>query len=166
MSQCRTKVFSGIRMSAPPHQAVVSLSQCLTKVSPGIRMSAPLTPGMEAVVSMSQCLTKVSPGIRMSAPPHPKYGGGCLNVSPRSLLGSGCQPSSHPGMDSHFVGFFFLTDHGGAVGAGLKSLSCLTASGTGRRVSRALGSAEPRGTGSACFSKVSEPSVPRTFMES
>ena len=30
------------------------------------------------------------------------------------------------------------------MGPGLKSLSCLTASGTGRRVRRALGSADPR----------------------
>ena len=57
-------------------------------------------------------------------------------------------------------------DHGGAVGPGLKSGNCRTANGTGGRVSRALGSADPRGTGSACFNKVSEPSVARTVIES
>ena len=57
-------------------------------------------------------------------------------------------------------------DHGGATGPGWKSLSCRTAKGTGRLVSRAFGSADPRGTGSACFSKVSEPSVARTAIES
>ena len=60
-------------------------------------------------------------------------------------------------------------DHGGAVGPRLKSRSCRTASGTGRLVNRATGSPEPRGTGSACFNEVSEPSVARearTVMES
>ena len=52
------------------------------------------------------------------------------------------------------------------MGPGLKSLNCRTASGTGGLASRPLGSAEPRGTGRACFNKVSEPSVARTIMES
>ena len=55
---------------------------------------------------------------------------------------------------------------GGAVGPGLKSRSCRTASGTGGLVSRPLGSPEPLGTGRACFSRVSEPSVARTVIES
>ena len=40
------------------------------------------------------------------------------------------------------------------------------ARGTGGRVNLAFGSALPLGTGSACFSKVSVPSVARTTMES
>ena len=48
----------------------------------------------------------------------------------------------------------------------MKSLSCRTAKVSGRRVSRATGSALPRGTGKACLSRVSLPSVPRTTMES
>ena len=48
----------------------------------------------------------------------------------------------------------------------MKSRSCRTAKGTGRWVSRATGSALPRGTGKACFRRVSLPSVPRTTMES
>ena len=55
-------------------------------------------------------------------------------------------------------------NQGGAAGPGLKSRSCLIASGTGGRVSLALGSALPRGTGKACLSKVSEPSVALTTM--
>ena len=56
---------------------------------------------------------------------------------------------------------------GQAGGPGLKSGSCRTASGSGRLVSRALhGFADPRGTGSACFNRVSEPSVARTVIES
>ena len=39
-------------------------------------------------------------------------------------------------------------NQGGAAGPGLKSCSCLIASGTGGRVSLALGLALPRGTGS------------------
>ena len=39
---------------------------------------------------------------------------------------------------------------GGAVGPGLKSRSCRTASGTGGLVSRPLGSPDLLGTGSAC----------------
>ena len=62
--------------------------------------------------------------------------------------------------------FFHRSCQGGATGPGLKSRSCRTASGTGGLVSRPLGSPEPLGTGSACFSRVSEPSVARTVIES
>ena len=61
---------------------------------------------------------------------------------------------------------FYHKGHGGATGPGLKSRSCRTARGTGGLVSRALGSALPRNTGNACFSKLSEPSVARTVIES
>ena len=62
--------------------------------------------------------------------------------------------------------FFHRSCQGGATGPGLKSRSCRTASGMGGLVSRPLGSPEPLGTGSACFSRVSEPSVARTVIES
>ena len=55
---------------------------------------------------------------------------------------------------------------GGATGPGLKSRSWRTANGTGGLVSRPLGSPDPLGTGSACLSRVSEPSVARTVIES
>ena len=51
-------------------------------------------------------------------------------------------------------------------GPALKSRSCRTGAGVGRRVRGALGSALPLHTGSACFSSVSLLLVALTVMES
>ena len=51
-------------------------------------------------------------------------------------------------------------------GARLKSRSCRTGAGVGRRVRDALGSTLPLGTGSACLSSFSLPSLALTVIES
>ena len=94
-----------------------------------------------------------------SLPPPEPAASSCLNVSTVSGVSSPPEPAASSCLSVSTVSSSVSRR---CHRAWVKSRSCLTASGIGGRVSLALGSALPRGTGRACFSRVSLPSVPHT----
>ena len=151
------------RVSLPllSHQPpVVSMSQLS-------RPSLPPPEPAASVVSMSQ-LSRPSLPLLSQQPPvvsnlsHPSLPPQPPDVSMSQLSRVSLPLLSQQSPVVSMSQSFLPASHGGATGPGLKSRSCLTASGIGGRVSLALGSALPRGTGRACFSRVALPSVPHT----